>query len=74
MFGDGTNWNAHSLVFIDQNPCSVDEVVSKTELHCTTPAGTPGSKPLRVTTGDGVSVDVLDGFVYGNSDNGFRAA
>ena len=70
--GDGTRWNAKTTVLIDQNPCVVDEVISKTELHCTAPAGTPGSKPIRVTTADGVAVDVLDAFVYGNSDNGFK--
>jgi hypothetical protein len=72
VLGDRTKWNADTTVLIDQNPCLVDEVVSKTELRCTTAAGTPGSKPMRVTTGDGVDVDVLDAFVYGNSDNGFK--
>ncbi len=72
LFGDGTKWNAKTTVQIDQQPCVVDEVPSKTELHCTTPPGTPGSKPMRVSTADGVDVDVLDAFVYGNSDNGFK--
>jgi hypothetical protein len=70
--GDGTRWNAETTVSIDQNPCDIAEVVSKTELHCTTPPGSPGSKPIRVSTADGVDVDVLDAFVYGNSDNGFK--
>ena len=72
ILGDGTRWNDETTVSIDQNPCPVAEVVSKTEIHCTTPAGTPGSKPIRVTTADGVDEDVLDAFVYGNSDNGFK--
>jgi IPT/TIG domain len=72
VHGDGTKWNADTTILIDQNPCVVDEVVGKTELHCTSPAGTPGSKPMRVSTADGVDVDVLDAFVYGNSDNGFK--
>ena len=72
LVGDGTRWSSKTEVTIDQNPCVVDEVVSKTELRCTTPAGTPGSKPIRVSTSDGVDVDVLDAFVYGNSDNGFK--
>jgi IPT/TIG domain-containing protein len=70
LYGDGTRWNDATEVTIDQNPCVVTEVVSKTELRCTTPAGTPGSKPIRVTTS--VDVDVLDAFVYSNSDNGFK--
>ena len=70
LYGDGTKWNEATQVTIDQNPCVVNEVVSKTELRCTTPAGTPGSKSIRVSTS--VDVDVLDSFVYSNSDNGFK--
>jgi len=70
LYGDGTRWNDATEVSIDQNPCVVNEVVSKTELRCTTPAGTPGSKPIRVSTS--VDSDVLDAFVYSNSDNGFK--
>ncbi|MEI9951420.1 MAG: IPT/TIG domain-containing protein [Pseudomonadota bacterium] len=70
LYGDGTRWNDATEVTIDQKPCVVTEVVSKTELRCTTPAGTPGSKPIRVSTS--VDVDVLDAFVYSNSDNGFK--
>lgn len=70
LYGDGTRWNEATEVRIDQNPCVVNEVVSKTELRCTTPAGTPGSKPIRVSTSE--DSDVLDAFVYSNSDNGFK--
>jgi IPT/TIG domain-containing protein len=70
LYGDGTRWNQATKVSIDQKPCVVTEVISKTELRCTTPAGTPGSKAIRVSTA--VDVDVLDAFVYSNSDNGFK--
>ncbi|HEY1536962.1 MAG TPA: IPT/TIG domain-containing protein, partial [Polyangiaceae bacterium] len=70
--GDGTKWDTKTTIEIDQVACPISEVVSKTELTCTTPAGTPGSKPIRVTTKDHVQVDVLDAFSYGNSDNGFK--
>jgi len=70
LYGDGTRWNEATEVTIDQSPCVVNEVVSKTELRCTTPAGTPGSKPIRVSTS--VDTDVLDAFVYSNSDNGYK--
>jgi hypothetical protein len=70
--GDGTKWDSHTTVTIDQADCPVSELISESELTCTVPAGTPGSKPIRVTGKDGVSVDVLDGYVYGNSDNGFK--
>ncbi len=70
--GDGTKWDVRTTVLIDQVPCVVSAVPGPSELVCTTPAGTPGSKPIRVTTKDGVSVDVLDGYSYGNSDDGFK--
>ncbi|HET7540260.1 MAG TPA: IPT/TIG domain-containing protein [Polyangiaceae bacterium] len=70
LYGDGTRWNQATEVTIDQHPCVVSEVISKTELTCTTPPGTPGSKPIRVSTS--VDTDVLDAFVYSNSDNGFK--
>lgn len=70
LHGDGTHWNDATRVSIDQKPCVVSQVVSETELVCTTPPGTPGSKVLRVSTA--VDDDVLDGFEYGNSDNGFK--
>ena len=70
--GDGTKWDTKTTIEIDQVACPIADVVSKTELTCTTPAGTPGSKPIRVTTKDHVQVDVLDAFSYGNSDDGFK--
>jgi len=70
LYGDGTRWNDATEVSIDQKPCTVTEVVSKTELRCTTPAGTQGSKSIRVSTS--VDSDVLDAFSYSNSDNGYK--
>jgi hypothetical protein len=70
--GSGTRWAADSEVFVDLVPCTERSVVSPAELSCTTPVGTPGSKTVRVRTGDGVDVDVLDAFRYGDSDNGYR--
>ncbi len=72
LFGSGTQWNDDTQVLIDLVPCDKLEVVSKTEIVCTTPPGTAGSKNVRVTTDDDVSVDVLDAFVYGDSDSTFR--
>lgn len=72
VYGQGTSWDEATEVSVDREPCEVEEVRSETELVCRTPPGTPGAKALRVTTADGESVDVLDAFTYGNSDNGFR--
>ena len=70
--GDGTNWADDTQVIIDQSPCVVTKVTSAQQLGCTTPPGTQGSKAIRITTADGVEVDVLDAFAYSNSDNGFK--
>ncbi len=70
--GSGTNWSDGTEVLIDLAPCTDVSIVGKTEMTCTTPPAPPGAKLVRVTTPDAVSVDVLDGFTYGNSDNGYR--
>lgn len=72
LFGQGTKWNDKVKVLVDFQPCTDVVVASGTELTCKTPKSTPGTKPIRVTTEDGVSVDVLDAFTYGDSDNGFK--
>ncbi len=70
--GSGTSWTADTEVSIDLKPCTDVALSSPSELSCTTAQGTPGSKSVRVTTPDAVSVDVLDAYIYGDSDNGFR--
>ncbi|MEB2313485.1 MAG: IPT/TIG domain-containing protein [Sorangiineae bacterium] len=72
LHGDATAWDAKTSVLIDLLPCPVSEVRGPTELSCTTPKGAPGTKAVRVTTGDGVKTDVLDAYTYGDSDNGFK--
>lgn len=72
LHGFDTAWDASTTVTIDRNPCEIVSVDDPSTLTCRAPAGTPGAKPIRVTTGDGFVVDVLDGFTYSNSDNGFR--
>lgn len=72
LHGASTKWDKNTEVLIDLKPCLELELLSETELRCKTPEGTAGSKNVRVTTADDVEVDVLDAFVYGDSDNGFR--
>ncbi|HEV8245918.1 MAG TPA: IPT/TIG domain-containing protein, partial [Polyangiaceae bacterium] len=69
--GQNTGWTKDTEVEVDLIPCPVEEFVGPEELTCRTPSGTPGAKLLRTTTGDAV-LDVLDGFTYVNSDNGYR--
>jgi hypothetical protein len=66
LFDDGTS------VDIDLEPCPIDEVLSPTELTCRTPPGTPGSKGVRIETGAGEDVEVLDAFSYVVDSDGFR--
>ena len=70
--GSLTDWDADTEVLIDLKPCENLVRVSKTELRCTTPEGTAGAKNVRVTTSDGVEVDVLDAFIYGEAETNFR--
>ncbi len=72
LFGDATTWADDTKVSVDFRDCTGVRALSPTELLCTAPPGTPGAKPVRVTTADGVSVDVLDAYRYGDSDDGYR--
>jgi IPT/TIG domain len=69
--GSGTNFGDDTEVEIDREPCEDVTVLGPTELTCTTAASEAGAKVVSVITG-GEREDVLDGFLYGNSDNGFR--
>jgi hypothetical protein len=69
--GDSTSWDEGAVVEIDRKPCLDVSILSPTKLACTTPPSDAGAKVLSVISG-GQREDVLDGFTYGNSDNGFR--
>jgi hypothetical protein len=69
--GQGTMWNATSIARIDNVPCTVQSVDSPTQITCTVPAGSPGSKTISVTTGS-ESIVVLDAYTYQDSDNGYK--
>jgi hypothetical protein len=75
VYGEGAVWDASTEVFIDGSPCAVlatrNPAGRPAELDCRTPPGTPGAKTVRVVA-NGASADVLEAFVYGTSDDGFR--
>ncbi len=75
LHGDVTGWSMSTTVLIDGAPCKVTAVRTPAgapeELDCETPPGTPGSKRVEVVTDSGPT-DLLDGFTYGDSNNGFR--
>lgn len=76
LHGKGVSWSIDTEVSIDLEPCVVrdvrDNVDGTQELDCETPAGSPGSKPVTTRNEDGGEQEVLAGFIYSNSDNGFR--
>jgi IPT/TIG domain len=69
--GDSTSWNENTEVEIDRKPCADLNIISPTELTCVTPPSDAGAKVLSVLSGKDRE-DALDGFTYGNTDNGFR--
>ena len=72
LHGNGTGWDESTQVSIDRQPCEIVSVTSAEELTCRTPPGTPGTKPIEISGGDGSESRVLGGFSYVDSDNGFR--
>jgi hypothetical protein len=71
LHGQGTAWNDETEVLVDQKPCAPVERLGPEKLRCPTPVGSPGTKPIR-TLSEGVAIDVLDAFTYGDSNNGYR--
>lgn len=72
LHGSGTVWTSDTEVSIDFKPCAPVELVSATEIRCTTSADSAGTKSVRVETPESETLDVLDAFTYGDTDNGFR--
>jgi hypothetical protein len=71
IVGQNTTWDATSVAKIDNKPCTVQSVDSATQITCTVPAGSPGSKAVSVTTGT-QSIVVLDAYTYQDSNNGYK--
>jgi hypothetical protein len=76
LHGKDVDWAADTEVEIDREPCVVtavrEQIDGTQELDCQTPPGTTGSKPVITRNADGTEHEVLQGFSYSNSDNGFR--
>jgi hypothetical protein len=71
IFGKGTAWKTGVEARVDGKTCAALVVLGATELRCTVPQGTPGSKPVSVTS-QGETLSALDAFTYEDSDNGFK--
>ena len=69
-FGQGTSWGPDTTVTIDDKPCEPVQVVSPTEITCTTTAAPAGAKSVIIGTPDEASV-VRDGFTFADTDNGY---
>lgn len=71
IVGQSTAWDATTVAKIDNKPCTTLTVDSPTQLTCTVPPGTPGSKTISVKTGS-ENILVLDAYTYADSDNGYK--
>ncbi|MET0593643.1 MAG: IPT/TIG domain-containing protein, partial [Polyangiaceae bacterium] len=69
-FGQGTRWDAGTTVTIDAKPCEPVQVISATELTCTTPASPAGAKSVEIRT-DPDTTTVRDAFTFADTDNGY---
>lgn len=70
--GSGTAFATGTTVTIDGSQCTNVAVTSVTELECTTPAASPGSKDVKVTYPDATDVTARDAYTYSDSEDGFR--
>ena len=70
--GKGTSWVEGTVVKLGGAACQALEVLSATELRCTTPAHTPGSVSLSIRNPGEEERSVDDAFVFADSDNGFK--
>ena len=71
IYGQGTSWDQSSVGRVDQKLCTVSAPISPTELQCTVPQGTAGTKSISVTTGAD-QVSALDAYTYLDSSEGFK--
>jgi hypothetical protein len=69
-FGQGTSWGPDTKVTIDEKACAPVQVVSPTEITCTTPAAPAGAKSVRIGTADLAAI-VREGFTFADTDNGY---
>lgn len=69
--GQGTSFGSGTTVRIAGKDCEDVEVLSKTELRCTSPAHTPGEKSVTIA-GEGESLSAQRAFTYADSEDGFR--
>ena len=72
IVGVGSSWLSDlGEARVDQKPCTTLQALSDTELSCTVPKGTPGTKSISVTTSQGTST-ALDAYTYQDSSDGFK--
>lgn len=69
-FGQGTNWGPATTVTIDTKPCEPVQIISPTELTCTTPAAPAGARSVEIRT-DPEATTVRDAFTFADTDNGY---
>lgn len=71
IYAQSTSFSPATQAFVDQEPCTTLTVIGPTELACTVPGGTPGTKPIRVVSDD-QSLLALDAYTYEDVTGGFK--
>jgi hypothetical protein len=69
--GMASNWDMTTSASIDGKSCTTLDVVTPSQLRCTVPQGTPGSKNISVTHAASV-VTAFDGYTYQDSADGYK--
>ncbi len=72
VFGELTDWTPGTEVKIGDLPCLDMDVLSSTEITCTTPPHPAGSVSISATNPGESPEVVYDAFTYADSDNGFK--
>ncbi len=73
IVGTGSQWlTTLEEARVDQKPCTTIQVLSDTEVSCTVPKGTPGTKSISVTTTSEGVTSALDAYTYQDSSDGFK--
>lgn len=71
--GKSTSWLTGTIVRFGGTECQTTEVLSETEIRCTTPAHAPGTVSVAIRLpGEESGQIVDDAFVFADSDNGFK--
>ncbi len=71
IYGHETSWDGTTTAQIDGKPCTTLDVIGPTQLQCTVPQGTPGTKTISVNHAAQI-VTAFDAYTYQDSTDGYK--